>query len=186
VGKSFVCANLAQLIAAAGQRVLLVDADLRQGRLHRYFSAEQSPGLSDVLSNEASLEEVIRSTGTAGLEILPRGEAAYAPAELLARPRLAELLATAASRYDVVLVDTPPILAVTDALLVARSASVNLLVLRARQHPLPEIADALELFARSGVAVHGGILNDSRPGGGYARAYPRRTVTSSQVTRAAG
>ena len=186
VGKSFVCANLAQLIAAAGQRVLLVDADLRQGRLHRYFSAEQSPGLSDVLSGEATLEDAIKSTGTAGLEVLPRGEPAHAPAELLARPRLAEILATAATRYDVVLVDTPPILAVTDALLVARSASVNLLVLRARQHPLPEIADALELFARSGVAVHGGILNDSRPGGGYARVYQRRAAGSAQVARVAG
>ncbi|HET6437211.1 MAG TPA: polysaccharide biosynthesis tyrosine autokinase [Anaeromyxobacter sp.] len=186
VGKSFVCANLAQLIAAAGQRVLLVDADLRQGRLHRYFSAEQSAGLSDVLSGEATLDEAIKSTGTAGLEILPRGEPAFAPAELLARPKLAEILATAAGRYDVVLVDTPPILAVTDALLVARSASVNLLVLRARQHPLPEIADALELYARSGLAVHGGILNDSRPGGAYARAYPHRTTSPMEVARVAG
>ncbi len=181
VGKSFVCANLAQLVAAAGQRVLLVDADLRQGRLHRYFSAEQSPGLSDVLRGEATLEEVVKGTGTAGLEILPRGEPAHTPAELLARPRLAEILATAAARYDVVLVDTPPILPVTDALLVSRSASVNLLVLRARQHAVPEIADALELFARSGVPVHGGILNDARPGRGYARAYPRRAAATERT-----
>jgi tyrosine-protein kinase Etk/Wzc len=186
VGKSFVCANLAQLVAAAGQRVLLLDADLRQGRLHRYFSAEQSPGLSDVLSGEATLDEAIKGTGTAGLDILARGEPAFAPAELLARPRLSEVLATAVGRYDVILVDTPPILSVTDALLVARNASVNLLVLRARQHPLPEIADALELFARSGVAVHGGILNDSRPGSGYSRPYARRAAPAVEVARVAG
>jgi tyrosine-protein kinase Etk/Wzc len=186
VGKSFVCANLAQLLAAAGQRVLLLDADLRQGRLHRYFSTEQSPGLSDVLSGEAPLEEAIKGTGTAGLDVLPRGEPAHAPAELLARPKLAEILATAVGRYDVILVDTPPILSVTDALLVGRNGSVNLLVLRARQHPLPEIADALELFARSGIAVHGGILNDSRPGSGYARTYPRRAAPAPEVSRVAG
>ncbi len=174
VGKSFVCANLAHLMAAAGQRVLLVDADLRQGQLHRYFSAERAPGLAEVLSGESVLETAIRGTGTHGLELLACGAAPDSPAELLARPRLAEVLTTAAARYDVVLVDTPPILAVTDALLVARAASVNLLVLRARQHPVEEIADALELFERSGAAIQGGILNDARPGGTYGRGYPHR------------
>jgi tyrosine-protein kinase Etk/Wzc len=174
VGKSFVCANLAHLMAAAGQRVLLVDADQRQGQLHRYFSADPGPGLAEVLAGEATLETAVKSTGTPGLDLLPRGAAPDSPAELLARPKLAEVLTAAAGRYDVVLVDTPPILAVTDALLVGRAANVNLLVLRARQHPVEEIADALELFERSGVPIQGGILNDARPGGTYGRMYPHR------------
>ncbi len=173
VGKTFVCANLANLVAAAGQRVLLVDADLRQGVLHRFFSVEQGPGLSDVLAGRTAIDGAIATTGTQGLDLLPRGEVPSSPAELLASPRLAEVLAAAAKRYDVVVVDTPPVLTVTDALLVARCASVNLLVLRARQHPVPEIALALERLARSGIAVHGGILNDARPGGTYSRIYAR-------------
>ncbi len=173
VGKTFVSVNLAQLVAAAGQRVLIVDADLRKGVLHRFFSAEQGPGLADVLAGKATLDEATKASETPGLALLPRGNLPSNPAELLASFRLGEVLAEASKRYDVVIVDTPPILTVTDALLVARAANVNLLVFRARQHPIPEIALALERLARSGVAVHGGILNDARPGGGYGAIYAR-------------
>ncbi len=173
VGKTFVSVNLAQLISAAGQRVLVVDADLRKGGVHRFFSAEQGPGLADVLAGKTTLEEATRTTDTPGLALLPCGSIPSNPAELLASSKLAEVLLEASKRYDVVVVDTPPILTVTDALLVARAASVNLLVFRARQHPIPEIALALERLARSGVSVHGGILNDARPSGGYGAMYAR-------------
>jgi capsular exopolysaccharide synthesis family protein len=183
-GKSFVCANLAHLVATAGRRVLLVDADLRDGLLHRYFTAEQSPGLSDVLGGgAATLDEAIQGTGTARLEILPRGGPVQSPAELLAQPRLEELLAAAAARYDLVLVDTPPVLSVDDALLVARSASVNLLVLRPRRRARSDIAEALERFSRSGLVVHGGILNGARPGKARAQAVSRR-LASPEMTPA--
>lgn len=172
-GKSFVAANLAHLVAAAGQRVLLVDADLRRGPLHRYFSADPSPGLHEVLAGEARLEDAIRSTGTDRLELLPRGGPAHAPAELLAGPRLAETLALASERYDLVVVDTPAVLSATDALLAARCAGLTLLVLRARPHLLSEAADALDLFARSGVPVHGAVLNDARPAGTAGADHPR-------------
>lgn len=180
VGKSFVCANLAHLMAAARQRVLLVDADLRQGQLHRYFSTERGPGLAEVLAGDETFDLSVKSTGTPGLDLLPRGAASDSPAELLARPKLAEVLTAAAARFDVVLVDTPPILAVTDALLVSRAANVTLLVLRARQHPVEEIAAALELLERSGATVQGGILNDVRPGGSYGRAYAHRAAETSR------
>jgi tyrosine-protein kinase Etk/Wzc len=171
-GKTFVCANLAQLLAAAGKRVLLVDADLRRGALHRHFSVDPGPGLSRVISGAATLDAAIVSTKTSGLDLLPRGDIPDSPAELLASPRLEETLAGASRRYDVVIVDTPPSLAVTDPVLVGRCASVNLFVLRAREHPVSEIAAALERFARSGVEVQGAILNDVRPADGrYARVY---------------
>jgi tyrosine-protein kinase Etk/Wzc len=163
VGKTFVSVNLAHLVAAAAKRVLLVDGDLRRGTVHRFFSVEASPGLSEVLARTTPLEQAARSTGVAGLDVLPCGERRREAAELLASTDIQALLAAAAERYDLVVVDTPPSLAVSDALIVARHASSNLLVLRAGRHPMREIALALERYVRSGVVVHGVILNDTRP-----------------------
>jgi len=170
-GKTFVCANLAHLLAAAGKRVLLVDADLRRGTLHRQFGAEQGPGLADVLAGKVPLADALRATETAGIDLVPRGRLSSRPGELLATQRLADVLGEVAKRYDLVVVDTPPILAVTDAILVARCASVNLLVVRARQHRVAEIGLAVERLANSGIAVHGGILNDARATSDYYRMY---------------
>jgi tyrosine-protein kinase Etk/Wzc len=172
-GKTFVTANLGHLLAAAGKRVLLVDADLRRGTLHRFFSTELRPGLADLLADKVPIERAIQATGIENVELVARGDASSKPGELLTSPRLSEFLAQASKRYDVVVIDTPPILAVADALLVERCASVNLLVVRARQHRVQEIALALDQLARSGIAVHGGILNDARAPTGYARMYER-------------
>ncbi|HYD42875.1 MAG TPA: polysaccharide biosynthesis tyrosine autokinase [Anaeromyxobacter sp.] len=177
VGKTFVCANLAHLFAASGQRVLVVDADLRRGTLHRVLGGDAHRGLSDVVKGEVALADAIRATDTPGLELLPCGTAVSSPAELLGGPRLGQLLDEAAKRYDVVLVDTPPILAVADAIAVARHATLNVLVLRARHHALDEIALAIERFTRAGIRVQGGILNDVRPAGApYARVYEHRAA----------
>lgn len=170
-GKTFVTANLGHLLAAAGKRVLLADADLRRGTLHRSFALEASPGLAEVLAGTATVEQATRATGTPGLDLIPCGGPAAHPAELLASARLDEMLAALSKRYDVILLDTAPTLAVTDAVLVGRCASLNLLVLRSRQHPVSEIAAALERFGRSGVQVHGAIVNDARAGNRYARSY---------------
>ncbi len=176
VGKSFLCTNLAHLFAAAGKRVLVVDADLRCGAVHQSFSLEAQPGLSEVLRAEVALEHAVRRTEVGQLDVLPCGRAAEHPAELLASPRLAEVLGTLSRQYDVVLVDTPPALAVTDPVLVARCASTTLFVLRARQHTLREISLALERFEQSGIPVQGAILNDAQPtGSGYARSYEHRS-----------
>ena len=170
-----VAVNLAHLFAAAGKRVLLVDADLRRGMLQQFFSATPGVGLADVISGRALPAEAIQSTGTANLDLLAAGHLPEHPAELLASPRLQEVLRAAAARYDVVVVDAPPILAVTDPVLVARCADVNLLVLRAGGHPLDEIALSLERFGQSGVTVHGAIVNDARPDRSYHGAYEHRS-----------
>jgi tyrosine-protein kinase Etk/Wzc len=175
-GKTFVVSNLGQLLAAAGKRVLVVDADLRRGALHRSFALDARPGLSDVLTGGATLDEAARPTGIAGLELIACGSPAAHPAELLASGRLDETLAALSKRYDVVLVDTAPTLAVTDAVLVGRCAALNLIVLRSRQHPVAEIELALERFRRSGIQVHGAIVNDARAAGRYARAYEHRAA----------
>ncbi len=182
VGKSFVAVNLAHLFAAAGKRVLLVDADLRRGELHRYFDGKTRPGLADAVAGQVLVDAAVQNTSTANLDFLACGHLPEHPAELLASPRLQEVLAAVARRYDLVLLDTPPILAVTDAVLVARCADVNLLVLRSRAHPLCEIELALERFAQGGLSVHGAILNGARAlGGGYAHAYEHRSQRKPSV-----
>lgn len=171
VGKSFVSVNLAHLLAAAGRRVLLVDGDLRRGRLHRYFSLERSPGLSDAVSGTIPLEQALRRTGIERLDVLSTGRIPPNPAELLASHRFQQLLASVSQRYDLVLVDTPPVLAVTDPALVARLASVNLLVLRAGAHSVGEISQAAKHLAQAGVKLQGAILNEVQGtrGGRYGR-----------------
>ena len=169
VGKSFVAVNLAHLLAAAGRRVLLVDADLRNGSLHGDLAVEQQPGLSEAIGGAASLDAAAHHTATERLDLLPTGALPPNPAELLMAPGFERLLAEAAGRYDVVVVDTPPVLTVTDAALVARHAGLNLLVLRAGQHPAREIALAVRRFEQSGATVQGAVLNDVRPGSQYGR-----------------
>jgi tyrosine-protein kinase Etk/Wzc len=162
-GKSFVSANLAHLLAAADGRVLLVDADLRRGGLHRQFGLEAQPGLADVLGGATSVDDVLKPTGTPRLDLLPAGTLPPNPAELLAGERLQQLIAELGRRYQVVIVDTPPILSVADSALVGRHAGVNLLVIRAGEHSVDEISYVVKRLARSGVAVRGAILNDLRP-----------------------
>lgn len=163
VGKSFVCLNLALLLATSRRRILLVDADLRRGRLHREFGLDRTPGLAEVLAGDAALESVVRPTGTDGLHLLAAGDLPEDPTALLEKPQFADLLADAGKRYDVVLVDTAAILAVTDPALVARHAGLSLLVLRAGEHPVEEIALAVKRLRQGGARVDGAVLNDVRP-----------------------
>jgi tyrosine-protein kinase Etk/Wzc len=173
VGKSFLCVNIAHLLAAAGWSVLLVDADLRRGRLHRHFGLSREPGLSDVLRDVAEPVEAIRETGVPNLKLLPSGRIPPDPAELLGSQQFLKLLGGAERLHDVVIVDTPPVLAVTDPVLVARGAGLTLLVLEARQHPISEIRQAIRRFALNGVKVQGVILNDATSSGTRYRRYPR-------------
>jgi tyrosine-protein kinase Etk/Wzc len=171
-GKSLVSVNLAHLLAAAdGGRVLLVDADLRRGVLHRYFGMQGQPGLADVVSGTASLDEAVHATDTPNLDLLPSGRLPSNPAELLAGAPFQQLLADVGRKYKAVVVDTPPILSVTDSALVGRHAGLNLLVLRAGEHSLGEISAALRRLVQSGVSIRGAILNDVRPAWGrYGRS----------------
>jgi tyrosine-protein kinase Etk/Wzc len=169
VGKSFVTANLGHLLGEAGKNVLLVDADLRRGHLHRHFRLERGVGLSDAISGEVSIEEAVRGTSSTNVSILTTGTLPPNPAELLGSERFQRLVADLAGRHDVVLMDTPPVLAVTDAALVARHAGVNLLVLRAGKHPMREIAAALRQYGRNGVRVQGIVMNDVRLDRGLGR-----------------
>lgn len=184
-GKSLVSVNLAHLLAAADGRVLLVDGDLRRGVLHRYFGVEAAPGLADVVSGTAKLDEVLHATGAPNLDLLPVGRIPANPAELLAGAPFQQLLADLGRRYKVVVVDTPPILSVGDSALVGRHAGLNLLVLRAGEHSIGEISSTLRRLAQNGVTIRGAILNDVRHAlGRYGRSgrYRRYVLSARERT----
>jgi tyrosine-protein kinase Etk/Wzc len=185
VGKSFVSLNLAHLLATAERRVLLVDADLRRGTLHRAFGLERQPGLADVIAGSTTVEAAIRRTDVPRLDLLPTGPLPRNPAEQLASEAFQRMLAEVSRRYDLVIVDTPPILSVTDAALVARHAGVNLLVVRAGQHPTRVIAVTANRLTQNGVKVDGLILNDVRATAGRYHGYGRYRRHEERVSRLA-
>ena len=168
VGKSFVSANLGHLLAEAGKRVVVVDADLRRGTLHKAFGLARGPGLADVIAG-VPLAEALHEAAHPGLSVLTSGSLPPNPAELLASERMARLVGELRARFDVVLLDTPPVLAVTDAALVARHAGVNLLVVRSGQHPLRELVAAVRLLGRNGIRVNGFVMNGVRLDRGLGR-----------------
>ena len=125
-----------------------------------------------------ALPGAVRPTAQAGLDFLPRGRTAPNPSELLASERFRKVMDWASRSYDVVVVDTAPILAVTDGALVSRLCGVNLLVLRAGRHPVREIGAAMKAYAQGGVRLHAVVLNGARPtsagGHGYHYQYSYR------------
>ncbi len=181
VGKSFVSVNLAHVVATAGKRVLVVDGDLRRGRVHKFFGGERQPGLSDVLTGTALLNDGLRKSNHPHLDWLPTGSIPPNPAELLASARFERVLGELAGRYDLVVIDTAPILPVTDAALIGRFAGTTLLVLRAGAHPVREILQSVKRLAQNGVSVNGAVFNDVSGAGarysryGYQYRYDSRT-----------
>jgi tyrosine-protein kinase Etk/Wzc len=179
VGKSFVSANLAAVLAEAGNRVLVIDADLRKGRLHKYFGGGRENGLSELISGTKAVEAAIRSTVSPNVDFVACGTPPPNPVGLLASERFGAVLSELQSRYDFVVIDTAPVLAVTDAVRVARHSGVNLMVLRAGKHPIREINAALRRFEQGGVQVHGAVLNDVQVRMGYAAGYHYQYAYSS-------
>lgn len=160
VGKSFISANLACVYADSGKRVLLIDADLRRGHLHRYFDQARSPGLADVLSGRIPWRESVQKDK---VDLIATGDTPPRPTELLMRSELANLLHEAVAVYDLVLIDVPPVLAVSDALIIGRHADLNILILKAECHSLEEVRTTLRRHEQSGVPVNGFVFNDLRP-----------------------
>ncbi|ELC7323632.1 polysaccharide biosynthesis tyrosine autokinase [Stenotrophomonas maltophilia] len=174
VGKTFVSTNLAAVIAQAGQRVLVIDADMRKGTLHKILGVSHQKGLSDVLGGKLSVDDVIHPvSGLDNMHYMVRGDIPPNPAELLMHPRFAQLLQEMSGRYDLVIVDTPPILAVTDPALVATHAGSSLLVTRFGVNQAKEIELTLQRFEQNGVQIKGAIFNavEKRATGYYSYGY---------------
>src|SRR5438105_7440223 len=172
VGKTFLCVNLGHVLATAGKRVLLIDGDLRRGRLHRYIGGQRTPGVYEIISGQIAAPDAVRKTPHENLTFIATGKLPPNPAELVGSPRFKAFLADMSGRYDLILIDAPPILAVTDGALIGRHAGVNLIALRAGQHPMRALVLALKHFSDAGVRIHGTVLNAvNLSAGRFSRAY---------------
>lgn len=158
-GKTFISSNLAATIALTGKKVLFIDADLRKGYVHKMLGRKQGQGLSEVLSGQVAVEKVIEHVDDAAFDYIGRGLIPPNPAELLMHPRFEALLKWGAQNYDLVVIDTPPILAVTDAAIIGRYAGTSLMVARFEVNTVKEIEVSMKRFEQSGVVVKGCILN---------------------------
>lgn len=170
VGKSFVSANLAAVMAAAGHRVLLIDADMRRGHLHDSFGVRSAPGLSDLLTGSVSWQDATRHGVSKGLDFIPTGAASQSTSELLLGESTTRLLDEMSAAYDVVIIDTPPVLAVADASILAPHCATTFLVTRARQTTIDEIAESAKQLNRISSGLLGVLFN-----GIDTRAFGYRT-----------
>jgi tyrosine-protein kinase Etk/Wzc len=159
IGKSFTSVNLAAVLAAGGRRVLLIDGDMRRGDVHRQCGVKRNPGLSNVIAG-FDLDKAITRELLPNLDVLPKGSVAPNPAELLMSNQFEKLLDELSSRYDIVVIDTPPILAVTDAALIGRHAGTTLLVARHGYHPMPELVEAAARLRNAGATLKGALVTD--------------------------
>ncbi len=182
LGKSFVSANFANVLAAGGKRVLLIDADLRKGYLHEYFGVARGMGLSDVISASQTPEAVIHRGVLPGLDLLTTGPLPPNPAELVLSDRLPALLRQLSANYDHILLDSPPVLLVSDAAVLGRLAGACFVVAREGHSTLGEVEEAHKRLAQSGVHVKGVLYNDihpraSRYGSKYSYRYSHYRYT---------
>ena len=159
-GKSFTSVNLAAVVAQAGQKVCLVDADLRKGYLRRYFDKEKdTPGLAEVLSRTRTLDEVMIPGPIEGMSVITSGRYPPNPSELLMRSEFETMLKTLNSRFDLIILDSPPALAVTDPIVVSRYSGATILVVRHMETMLGEVEAVRRAFETAGSKLTGAILN---------------------------
>lgn len=173
VGKSFISTNLATIFAQGNKRVLLIDADMRRGYMHKYFDVDVKPGLSELLSGQADLTQVLHKTQVANLNVITRGKSPTNPSEMLSSTQFKDLLEKFQTQYDHIIIDTPPVLAVTDGIIISQYTGVNLIVARYAKSHMKELELTVNRFEQAGVKVNGFILNDIQrsSGGGYGYNY---------------
>jgi non-specific protein-tyrosine kinase len=197
-GKTSTCVNLAESLAAAGPRVVLVDLDLRKPQSHRMLGTDNTAGVTDVLLDRRPLDECLQyvqlpvadSSRSTGMYFLSAGPSVGNPTELLATPRTGQLLDVLSEQADIVLLDTPPVLPVADTLVIGRMAAGAVLVVEARQTPAPAARRAKDALTRNQTRLLGVVLNqfqakyaDDASAGGYGgyglrygTAYEAETV----------
>ncbi|AWH89151.1 polysaccharide biosynthesis tyrosine autokinase [Limnobaculum parvum] len=159
IGKSFISSNLSVVVAQSGVRVLLIDADMRKGGLHKLFKISMENGLSDILSNKKEIEKCVYKTKTNGLDFIPRGSIPPNPSELLMNKYFSSFIEWAGTNYDLIIFDTPPILATTDSMIIGRYSGTNLLVARFEHSSVREVEMSLKRFEQNGLTIKGLVLN---------------------------
>lgn len=185
-GKTAVATNVAVALAQAGQRVLLIDADMRKPRVHEVFDHSQGPGLSNLLVGNAGTSDVVRATNVSGLWVLPAGVIPPNPAELLGSKRFRDLAASLSNHFDWVIIDTPPVMAVTDSSVVAYLATGVLFVVGSEMTSRQSALHALEQLEAARAKFIGAVLNrvDLQHNSYYYSQYYRREYTDYYQTGA--
>lgn len=159
VGKSFVTANFAALMAAAGKRTLLIDADLRRGHTHQYFGLQRHGGLSELIAGSLTVQQTVHRQVVPNLDFLATGQLPPNPSELLVSDSFKTALERLSEQYDLVVIDTPPVLVAADTSTVAAHAGTVLLVARADQSTMGELKESTRRLAMGGKAATGVLLN---------------------------
>ena len=159
-GKTTTLSNLAYVFAQAGYSTLMMDADLRRPRLARYAELKSEVGLSTYLTGQAELKDVVFQTGHDNLYMLPSGPIPTDPSGLIGSHRMDQLMSDVSKRFDVVLIDSPPILGVSDASLLVSKADASLLVLQPRKMPVKALLRAKSLIENVGGQIMGLVMNN--------------------------
>ena len=170
-GKSFVAANLALAFSDLGKRTVIVDGDIRRGRLHQVLGADRKPGLTDYLSRRAHEGQVVKHASLGAIDIVPSGTRRAIGPELLHSARMSEFFADLKSQYEVVLVDSPPMAAGVDPLVLANMTGSMLLVLRTGATHREQMDAQLDAVSRLPIRVLGAVLNDVPVKGAYGYYY---------------
>lgn len=174
VGKSFISGNLAAVLSDLGKRVVIIDSDMRLGKLFQTYGKAKAPGLSTYLQKQATLSEILQPVIPGKLDFISTGLYPENPSELLAQQTFNDLVETLKKEYDLVVIDTPPILAVTDAALILKFSAVNLMVLGVGKDQMKEVIHAKSILERGGVTLTGIVFNtlkQKKSGFGYNYGY---------------
>jgi tyrosine-protein kinase Etk/Wzc len=159
-GKGFTAVNLAVVSAQAGQRVCLIDGDLRRGYLRKYFNIERNaPGLAEYLAGDVPLAQALRSGPVAGLSVMTTGKLPPNPSELIMRQSFSDLMVELDRDFDLILVDAPPTLAVTDPVIMGRSVGATIMIVRHRKTAIGEVEAVMRTFENAGGRIAGAVLN---------------------------
>jgi capsular exopolysaccharide synthesis family protein len=182
-GKTLVSTNLACALAQAEQRTLVIDGDMRRARVHEVFGLAQEPGLSDVVSGSAHVQTAIRKTGHDYLSVLPAGALPANPSELLSSPKYRTLLEYLAQEFDWIVIDAPPVMAVTDAAVMSHDVAGVVFVVGAEMTPRRNAQIALEQLTLARAHVIGAVLNRVKLDrhGYYYAPYHRKDYTRAYV-----
>jgi tyrosine-protein kinase Etk/Wzc len=172
IGKSFTSVNFAAVLGATNKSVLLIDTDMRKGHINQYFDLQRNRGLSELISGNISLEEAIHKNVLPGVDFISTGIIPPNPAELLLSKSAIDIINTLSEQYDLVLLDTTPVLAVSDSLALAPRAGTVFLLARSQITTLGEIEESVKRLRQSGSDVNGIVFNDLIPNNRrYASKY---------------